>query len=174
MSKDFLPTFREETALVSATAAPGTSLDEMNRISDVIESELLSIPEVKKVGRRLGRGERGDHVVPVSTAEFDVDFREDPATHKGGPPKGRSRAAILDDVKKKVRGVPGTFSVVMGPLADRIGHMLSGVAAPWRSGLGHDLDRLRQISTEFRHSRKPSGFEDCKLDNNHIPNSASS
>ena len=55
MSKDFLPTFREETALVSATAAPGTSLDEMNRISDVIESELLTIPEVKKVGRRLGR-----------------------------------------------------------------------------------------------------------------------
>jgi CzcA family heavy metal efflux pump len=166
MSKDFLPTFREETALVSATAAPGTSLDEMNRISDVIESELLSIPEVKKVGRRLGRAERGDHVVPVSTAEFDVDFREDPATHKRGATKGRSRAEILEDVKKKAKGVPGTFSVVMGPLADRIGHMLSGVSAPVAIKVfGPDLDKLRQIGTEIQAvAKKIPGFEDCKLD----------
>ncbi len=166
MSKDFLPTFREETALVSATAAPGTSLDEMNRISDVIEAELLSIPEVKKVGRRLGRAERGDHVVPVSTAEFDVDFREDPTTHKGGAPKGRSRAEILEDVKKKAKGVPGTFCVVMGPLADRIGHMLSGVSAPVAIKVfGPDLDKLRTIGTEIQAvAKKIPGFEDTKLD----------
>ncbi|MEQ1862213.1 MAG: efflux RND transporter permease subunit [Chthoniobacteraceae bacterium] len=166
MSKDFLPTFREETALVSATAAPGTSLDEMNRISDVIESELLTIPEVKKVGRRLGRAERGDHVVPVSTSEFDVDFREDPSTHKGGAPKGRSRAEILEDVKMKAKGVPGTFSVVMGPLADRIGHMLSGVSAPVAIKVfGPDLDKLRQIGIEIQAIAKAiPGFQDCKLD----------
>ncbi|MBX7210162.1 MAG: CusA/CzcA family heavy metal efflux RND transporter [Verrucomicrobiaceae bacterium] len=167
MSKDFLPTFREETALVSATAAPGTSLDEMNRISDVIEAELLSIPEVKKVGRRLGRAERGDHVVPVSTAEFDVDFREDPKEHAGSlTHKGRSRAEILEDVKKKAKGVPGTFSVVMGPLADRIGHMLSGVSAPVAIKVfGPDLDKLRHIGTEIQAvAKKIPGFEDCKLD----------
>jgi CzcA family heavy metal efflux pump len=161
MSKDFLPTFREETALVSSTAAPGTSLDEMNRISDVIEQELLSIPEVKKVGRRLGRAERGDHVVPVSTSEFDVDFREEK-----GAKNTRSRAEILEDVKKKVKGVPGTFSVVMGPLADRIGHMLSGVSAPAAIKVfGPDLDKLRQIGTEIQAVAKAiPGFEDCKLD----------
>ena len=42
MNKDFLPKFQEETALVSATAAPGTSLEEMNKISDVIEQQILS------------------------------------------------------------------------------------------------------------------------------------
>ncbi len=130
MGKDFLPTFSEETALVASTAAPGTSLDEMNRIADVIEQELLSIPEVTKVGRRLGRAERGDHVVPVSTAEFDVDFREDENSHDSSGKKSRTRAEILADVRAKVQGVPGTFSVVMGPLADRIGHMLSGVSSP--------------------------------------------
>ncbi|MEI6338355.1 MAG: efflux RND transporter permease subunit, partial [Verrucomicrobiota bacterium] len=61
MSKDFLPSFREETALIAATSAPGTSLGEMNKISDVIEEQILSVPEVRKVGRRLGRAERGDH-----------------------------------------------------------------------------------------------------------------
>ncbi len=161
MGKDFLPAFREETALVSTTAAPGTSLDEMNQISDVIEQELLAIPEVRKVGRRLGRAERGDHVVPVSTAEFDVDFRE-----PDGGVKGRSRAEILENIRQKIRGVPGTFSVVTGPLADRIGHMLSGVSAPVAIKVfGPDLDQLRGLGLQIQAIAKTiPGFEDCKLD----------
>jgi CzcA family heavy metal efflux pump len=162
MGKDFLPSFQEETALVSMTAAPGTSLEETNRIADVIEQQLLSIPEVHKVGRRLGRAERGDHVVPVSTAEFDVDFRPD-ASVKGPQ---RARAEILADVRKKVQSVPGTFSVVMGPLADRIGHMLSGVSAPVAIKIfGTDLDRLRQIGIQVQAvAQGVTGLEDCKLD----------
>lgn len=166
MGKDFLPSFREETALVSTTAAPGTSLDEMNRISDVIEHELLTIPEVKKVGRRLGRAERGDHVVPVSTAEFDVDFRDPEDTGKDAKKSSRTRSEILLEIRKKVQGVPGTFSVVMGPLADRIGHMLSGVSAPVAVKIfGPDLDKLRQIGIEVQAVAKSlPGFEDTKLD----------
>jgi CzcA family heavy metal efflux pump len=162
MGKDFLPAFKEETALVSMTAAPGTSLEETNHIADVIEQQLLSIPEVHKVGRRLGRAERGDHVVPVSTAEFDVDFR--PTESAKGPQRDRNE--ILADVRKKVQSVPGTFSVVMGPLADRIGHMLSGVSAPVAIKVfGPDLDRLRQIGIQVQAVAKAiPGFEDCKLD----------
>jgi CzcA family heavy metal efflux pump len=161
MGKDFLPAFREETALVSMTAAPGTSLDEMNRIADVAEAELMSIPEVGMVGRRLGRAERGDHVVPVSTVEFDVDFRE-----SEGRKAGRSRAEILAEVRMRMRAIPGTFSVVMGPLADRIGHMLSGVSAPVAVKVfGPDLDRLREIGTRIQTvARSIPGLEDCKLD----------
>lgn len=161
MGKDFLPAFREETALVSTAAAPGTSLEEMNKIGAVIERLLLAIPEVRKVGRRVGRAERGDHVVPLSTAEFDIDFRI--------PEKGKSartRAEILADVQAKVRSVPGTFSAVTGPLADRIGHMLSGVSAPVAVKIfGPDLDRLRQIGIEVQNVAKTiPGFQDAKLD----------
>jgi CzcA family heavy metal efflux pump len=163
MNKDFLPKFQEETALVAATTAPGTSLEEMNKISDVIEQQILSVPEVRKVGRRLGRAERGDHVVPVSTAEFDVDFRELEGEHKS---KGRGRKEILDDIGKKLRTIPGVFAVVGGPLADRIGHMLSGVSAPVAVKIfGPDLDKLRQLGIEIQSVAKTvPGFEDCKLD----------
>ncbi|MDP4583706.1 MAG: efflux RND transporter permease subunit, partial [Verrucomicrobiales bacterium] len=159
MNKDFLPRFQEETALVAATSAPGTSLDEMNRISDVIEQQILSVPEVRKVGRRLGRAERGDHVVPVSTAEFDVDFTE-------GEKGGRSRKAILDDISAKVKTVPGIFAVVGGPLADRIGHMLSGVSAPVAVKIyGPDLEKIRAIGIEVQTvAQSIPGFADAKLD----------
>jgi Cu/Ag efflux pump CusA len=161
MGKDFLPSFKEETALTAATSAPGTSLDEMNRISDVIEEQILSVPEVQKVGRRLGRAERGDHVVPVSTAEFDVDFRRS----EGGK-KERSRKEILDDIRARVMSVPGVFAVVGGPLADRIGHMMSGVSAPVAIKVfGPDLDTLRDIGTQIQTlAKKIPGFENAKLD----------
>ncbi|HEY5894628.1 MAG TPA: efflux RND transporter permease subunit [Chthoniobacterales bacterium] len=161
ISKDFLPAFKEETALVAATAAPGTSLEEMNRISDVIEEQILSVPEVRKVGRRLGRAERGDHVVPVSTAEFDVDFREN--DHRE---KGRNRQEILADIRARIKTVPGIFAVVGGPLADRIGHMMSGVSAPVAIKIfGSDLDTLRRIGSEVQAiAREIPGFEDARLD----------
>ncbi len=164
MSKDFLPKFQEETALVAATAAPGTSLEEMNRISDVIEQQILSVPEVRKVGRRLGRAERGDHVVPVSTAEFDVDFRHPQA--EGYDAGGRSRKEVLADITAKIKSVPGVFAVVGGPLADRIGHMMSGVSAPVAIKIfGPDLEQLRSLGIEIQKiAQAIPGFQDCKLD----------
>ncbi len=163
MGKDFLPKFKEETALVAVTSAPGTSLEEMNKISDVVEQQILSVPEVRKVGRRLGRAERGDHVVPVSTAEFDVDFRELEGMLKG---KGRDRDVILADITKRLKTVPGVFAAVGGPLADRIGHMLSGVSAPVAVKIfGPDLDELRKIGIDIQRVCKSiPGFEDAKLD----------
>lgn len=157
MGKDFLPAFQEETALVSMTTAPGSSLDETNRMADVIESLIMTIPEVKQIGRRLGRAERGDHVVPISTAEFDIDFRSS---------QGRSRAEILEDIRRHIRSVPGTFSVLTGPLADRIGHMLSGVSAPVAIKVfGPDLETLRGLGAQVQAIAKTiPGFEDAKLD----------
>ncbi len=164
MGKDFLPAFREETALIAVTSAPGTSLEEMNKISDVLEQQILSVPEVRKVGRRLGRAERGDHVVPVSTVEFDVDFRSDNHAGREGP--ARSRQEIFDELRARLKTVPGVFAAIGGPLADRIGHMLSGVSAPVAIKVfGPDLDTLRRIGTEVQTVAKAiPGFEDAKLD----------
>ncbi len=157
MGKDFLPKFREETALVAATAAPGTSLPEMNRIGDIIERELLAVEGVSKVGRRLGRAERGDHVVPVSTAEFDVDF---------DPGSKRSRAEILAEINTRLRRIPGAFAAIGGPLADRIGHMLSGVSAPVAVKIfGPELGELRRLGEQVQTlARAIPGFEKARLD----------
>jgi CzcA family heavy metal efflux pump len=163
MGKDFLPAFREETALVAATSAPGTSLEEMNQIADVIEQQILSVPEVQKVGRRLGRAERGDHVVPVSTAEFDVDFRG--AASGGGAP-ARRRQEIIDDLNQRLRTIPGVFAATGGPLADRIGHMLSGVSAPVAIKVfGPDLDTLVRLGGEVQAiAQTIPGLGNAKLD----------
>ncbi len=141
MGKEFLPAFQEETLLVALTAAPGTSLPQTRALADIADRLLLSVPEVKQVGRRLGRAERGDHVVPVSTVEFDIELDSG----------GRDRATVKEEIRQKLRTIPGTFSALSGPLADRIGHMLSGVSAKVAVKVfGPDLAEIRRIGQEIR------------------------
>lgn len=158
MGKDFLPAFNEETVIVTTGAAPGTSLMEMERLAASIEKQLRTIPEINHIGRRIGRAERSDHVVPISNAEFDVDF-------KTGVSK-RSREEILEDIRHKVRGVPGSFSVLSGPLSHRISHLLSGVTAPIAIKIfGPDMETNQHIGEQIQKIAKTiPGLEDAKLD----------
>ncbi|TLD68272.1 efflux RND transporter permease subunit [Phragmitibacter flavus] len=158
MGKDFLPAFHEETVIVTTAAAPGTSLPEMQRLSDAIESQLKLVPEIHNVGRRIGRAERSDHVVPLSNVEFDIDFKKDVST--------RSNAEILEDIRIRIRTVPGSFSILSGPLAHRISHLLSGVTAPVAIKIfGPDLDKLSQLGTRVQSIAKTiPGLQDAKLD----------
>jgi CzcA family heavy metal efflux pump len=157
MGGNFLPAFREPSAIVATTTAPGTSLKQTTEIADTALDLLLEIPEVETVGYRAGRAERGDHVVPVSTVEFDVEFDDT---------RERSREEILADIRTTMKGIPGTFSAISGPLADRIGHMLSGVSAKVAVKIyGPDLDELRRIGEDVADvARNIPGLEEARME----------
>ncbi len=145
MGKDFLPAFNEGSATISFASAPGTSLVQSNAIGDAGVKLLLEIPEVKSVGRRAGRAERDDHVMPVSVNEFDVEFKEG----------GRPRQEVFAEIRKKLGGVPGTFTNVGQPIGHRLAHMLSGVSAKIAVKVfGPDLDVLRTKGAEIERLAK--------------------
>lgn len=157
MGGNFLPAFREPTVLVATTTAPGTSLKQTTEIADTAQDLLLQILEVKTVGYRVGRAERGDHVVPVSTVEFDVEFLDDTE---------RSQAEIKEDIRTTMRTLPGTFSALSTPLSDRIGHMLSGVSAKVAVKIyGPDLDELRKLGKQITDiARSIPGLEEARME----------
>jgi CzcA family heavy metal efflux pump len=141
MGKEFLPTFNEGSATISFANAPGTSLQQSNEVGEIGVRLLLGIPEVKSVGRRAGRAERDDHVMPVSVNEFDVEF------HEGGRP----REIVFKEIRDLLRTVPGTFVNVGQPIGHRLSHMLSG--AYWKIAVkvfGPDLDVLREKGAQIR------------------------
>lgn len=145
MGKDFLPSFNEGSATISFASAPGTSLEQSNQIGNAGAKLLLSIPEVKSVGRRAGRAERDDHVMPVSVNEFDVEF------HEGGRP----RQEVFAEIRKKLGSVPGTFTNVGQPIGHRLAHMLSGVSAKVAVKVfGPDLEVLRTKGAEIEQIAK--------------------
>ncbi|HYF37665.1 MAG TPA: efflux RND transporter permease subunit, partial [Prosthecobacter sp.] len=134
MGKEFLPAFNEGSATISMASGPGTSLEHSNDIGEVGVRLLQTIPEVKSVGRRAGRAERDDHVMPVSVNELDVEFNEG----------DRPRAEVFAEIRQKLNTIPGVFINVGQPISHRLSHMLSGVSAKIAVKIfGPDLDVLR-------------------------------
>lgn len=156
MGKEFLPAFNEGSATISLANAPGTSLAQSNEIGEVAVRLLQSIPEVKSVGRRAGRAEKDDHVVPVSVNEFDVEFKAE----------GRSRDVVFAEIRSKLKEIPGTFLNVGQPIGHRLAHMLSGVSAKIAVKIfGPDLDVLRQKGEQVRDlARGIPGLTDVNLE----------
>ncbi len=156
MGKEFLPTFNEGSATISLVSAPGTSLEQSNEIGEAGVRLLQTIPEVKSVGRRAGRAEKDDHVMPVSVNEYDVEFHE----------KGRPRAEVFAEVRKKLATIPGTFTNVGQPIGHRLSHMLSGVSAKIAVKVfGTDLDQLRSIGGQIEKiGRGIPGLTDVNLE----------
>ena len=156
MGKNFLPPFNEGSATISLASAPGTSLAQANETGEIGVQILQSIPEVKSVGRRAGRAERDDHVMPVSVNEFDVEFHD----------RGRPRQVVFREIRQKLRTIPGTFANVGQPLAHRLSHMLSGVPAKIAVKLfGPDLAVLRLLGERVETlARAQPGLSDVTLE----------
>ena len=156
MGKEFLPTFNEGSATISFASAPGSSLKQSNEVGKKAVELLLQIPEVKSVGRRAGRAERDDHVMPVSVNEFDVEFYE----------SGRHREEVFADIREKLQGIPGTFVNVGQPIGHRLSHMLSGVSAKIAVKIhGPDLDTLRRLGAQVKEAGKSiPGLTDINLE----------
>jgi CzcA family heavy metal efflux pump len=141
MGKEFLPTFNEGSATLSFASAPGSSLQQSNEVGKKATELLLQIPEVKSIGRRAGRAERDDHVMPVSVNEFDLEFHA----------VGRPREEVFAEIRKKLSGIPGTFVNVGQPIGHRLSHMLSGVSAKIAVKIhGPDLDTLRRLGSQVK------------------------
>ncbi len=157
MPKEFLPNFKEETLIIAMTTAPGTSLSTTHELALMVDKIILSVDGVKTVGHRAGRAERGDHVVPVSTVEFDIELDDD---------NPRSRDDIEKELGKKMKKVPGTFAAISGPLTDRMGHMLAGVPAKVAIKIsGRDMNELTSMGKQIRELCKNiPGLEEARID----------
>ena len=83
LGRSFLPEFNEGSLTLSVVTQPGTSLEESNLLGNLVETELLAIPEVLSTARRTGRGELDEHSQTTNSAEIDVNFTVD-RTKSGG------------------------------------------------------------------------------------------
>jgi CzcA family heavy metal efflux pump len=139
MGRVFLPEFNEGTATITLAMAPGTSLEESDRMGRVAEKILLTIPEIKLTGRRTGRAELDEHAEGVHRTDIEADFI---AT-------GRRRAEILHDIRDKLAEIPGMVVSVGQPISHRMDHMLSGVQAAIAVKIfGPDLATLRRYAAQ--------------------------
>jgi len=141
MGRSFLPEFNEGSLTLSVVTKPGASLEESNKLGNLVETELLSIPEIKGTARRTGRGELDEHSQTVNSAEIDATFEL----------KDRSREEFMADVRQTIARIPGIAATVGQPLGHRIDHMLSGTRANIAIKLfGNDLNKMFVIGNQVK------------------------
>ena len=139
LPRAFLPPFNEGTLTVSMTFQPGISLAESNRLGGIAERLIMEVPEVRSVGRRVGRAELDEHAEGVHSTEMDVDLRP-----------GRPKEQVLADLRQRVAVLPAAFNIGQ-PIGHRLEHLLSGVNAAIAVKLfGDDLDTLRGLAEDLR------------------------
>lgn len=145
MGRSFLPEFNEGALVITAVTKPGVSLEETNRLGNLMETELLKIPEVASTARRTGRGELDEHSQTSNSSEIDVQFRL----------TKRSNEEFMKEVRNVLAAVPGMAVTVGQPLGHRIDHMLSGTRASIAIKLfGTDLSDLFMLGNQIQHSIK--------------------
>lgn len=141
MGREFLPPFNEGTLNINANLPPGTSLQESNRIGNIIEKVLHEVPEVVSTTRRTGRAELDEHAAGVNTSEIEVVTKEGDRKH----------SAVMEEVRQKLAQIPGVEAEVGQPISHRIDHLLSGTRAQIAIKLfGPDLATLRTKASEIR------------------------
>jgi CzcA family heavy metal efflux pump len=141
MGRDFLPPFNEGALNINSSLPPGTSLEESNRIGNVIESVLHQTPEVASTTRRTGRAELDEHAAGVNTSEIEVVTKEGE----------RSHSEMMEEVRQNLARIPGVTVEVGQPISHRIDHLLSGTRAQIAIKLfGPDLATLRSKAEEIR------------------------
>ena len=151
MGRNFLPPFDEGTVQVNVTLPPGTSLDESNQYSTIVDRKLRefqnpsdgSKPLVLTFLRRTGRAEMDEHAEPPNANEFFVTIN---------PDSGMSRKDTLAKLEQEVKEqVPGADVEVEQPLAHLISHMISGTTAQIAIKIyGDDLDTLEKIANQIK------------------------
>ena len=141
MGQSFLPDFNEGSLTITAVVNPEASLEVSNDIGNLIETELMKIPEVTTTARRTGRGELDEHSQPSFSSEIDVNFEL----------KKRKSIEFMAEVRETLAEIPGLAASVGQPLAHRIDHMVSGTSASIAIKLfGTDLSKLFMMGNEIK------------------------
>jgi len=118
LGEEFLPNFKEYDFLMHWVEKPGTSLEAMERITELVSKELRSIPGVRNFGAHIGRAEVSDEVVGPNFTELwisvdpDVDYK-----------------STVAQIQEVVDGYPGLYRDVLTYLRERIKEVLTGASA---------------------------------------------
>lgn len=115
IGSSLIPSLKEPDIMIQWEGPPGTSQQEMIRITTLASRELHSIPGVHNVAVDTGRAILGDQIVDVDSAELTVSL-EPTANYD----------ATMASIQNVVNGYPGMFHVVQTYLSQKISQAVTG------------------------------------------------
>ncbi|NKE61272.1 efflux RND transporter permease subunit [Lentzea sp. PSKA42] len=140
LGQNLFPAFKERDFLMHWVAQPGTSREEMVRITQQASKELRAIPGVRNFGAHIGQGTLADEVVGMNFTENWISIDKDV-----------DYAKTVAAVQKVVDGYPGLQRDVQTYLKERTKEVLTGSSDAITIRIyGDDLDGIRQKANEVK------------------------
>jgi Cu(I)/Ag(I) efflux system membrane protein CusA/SilA len=143
MGSEFMPPLDEGSLLFMPVALPSVSITEANRILQVQDAVIKSVPEVESVLGKTGRAETATDPAPISMIETIILLK----------PKSQWRPGITkDDIVAELDAklqIPGVRNGWTQPIINRINMLSTGVRTDLGVKIfGSDLDTLERLAIE--------------------------
>lgn len=143
IGSEFMPPLDEGSLLFMPVALPSTSLTEMDRIVQMQDAIIKSVPEVQQVLGKVGRAETSTDPAPTSMIESIVLLKP-----KSEWRKGITKADIISELDSKLQ-FPGVRNGWTQPIINRINMLSTGVRTDLGIKIfGKDLDTLERLAIE--------------------------
>ncbi|MBI4350142.1 MAG: efflux RND transporter permease subunit [Elusimicrobia bacterium] len=166
LGSEFMPPLNEGTILYMPTTLPGLSVTEAQRLMQLQDRILKSIPEVERVFGKAGRAETSTDPAPFSMMETTVvlkphdEWRAKPRWYSSWAP-GFLRGILshiwydkltwdelITDIDSKMR-FPGVSNAWTMPIKARIDMLSTGIRTPIGIKIyGADLNVIQKIGVE--------------------------
>ncbi|HEY7046665.1 MAG TPA: efflux RND transporter permease subunit [Jatrophihabitantaceae bacterium] len=141
LGQSLFPSFKERDFLMHFIATPGTSAQEMERVTTNLSRDLRAIPGVRAFGNHIGQAFLGEEIAGVNFGENWVSI----------DPKA-DYAKTVEAINKVIDSYPGVYRDVLTYLNERIEEVLTGAKEPIVIRIyGEDLDVLRTKGLEIQH-----------------------
>lgn len=160
IGREFVPIMDEGSIVVNLVRLPSIGLTESLKISGQIERILLELPDVRSVVTRTGANELGTDPMGMELSDMYVLLKPESEW------KAHSKREIEEQVRHRLRQVPGIAFGLSQPIAMRVDELVSGVRSQLAVKLfGDDLDILRTKGDEIaRVLRQVKGMSDIRVE----------
>ncbi|WP_295856769.1 CusA/CzcA family heavy metal efflux RND transporter [uncultured Xylophilus sp.] len=140
LGKSFMPTMKEGALTPQINRVPSISLDESIRMEMDAMKMVASVPGVKSVVSKLGRGE--SPADPAGPNESDPIVILDPESD-------RTQDEIDEDIRQRLSTIPGVQIVLSQPISERVDEMVTGVRSQVAIKVfGDTLPELKRVSEQ--------------------------
>ncbi|MCA3238024.1 MAG: efflux RND transporter permease subunit [Curvibacter sp.] len=137
----FIPTMQEGSITPVIVRVPKISIDESIKLENQAMRAIKTVPEVLTVVSRLGRGE--------SAADPGQPHESDPIVMLKPRDEwrdGYTQEDIANEIREKIKFLPGVEIAISQPIAARVDEMVSGVRSQVAVKIfGDDLEQLRKL-----------------------------
>jgi len=139
----FLPEMDEGSIVLDYNSPSGTSLEETNRMLNIVDKILESIPEVKTYSRRTGT-QMGFFITEPNRGDYLIELNKK---------RNRTTEEVSDDIRLKVESALPALTVDFGQvITDMLGDLMNSVQPVEIKIFGDDNTLLKKLSKQVADS----------------------